>query len=84
VNLWLIGATVLICGLAPCLYVALRAPTLDALVAVQLATTVTAVALVLLAEGYHRSSYYVLPIVLTVLAFAGGLAVLRFLGERWL
>jgi multisubunit Na+/H+ antiporter MnhF subunit len=83
-NLWLIGATVLLAGLVPCLVVALRASLLDALVASELAATVTALALVLLAEGYHRPSYFVLPILLAVLAFVGGLVFIRFLGERWL
>jgi multicomponent Na+:H+ antiporter subunit F len=84
VNLWLIGATALLAGLGPCLLVALRAPLLDALIAAELAATVSTVALLLLAEGYHRSSYFTLPIVLAVLAFVGGLAFVRFLGERWL
>jgi multisubunit Na+/H+ antiporter MnhF subunit len=84
VNLWLIGATALLVGLAPCLLVALRASLLDALIAAELAGTVTTVALVLLAEGYHRTSYFTLPIVLAVLTFVGGLAFVRFLGERWL
>ena len=63
-NLWLIGATALLAGLGPCLLVALRAPLLDALVAAELAGTVTTIALVLLTEGYHRSSYFTLPIAL--------------------
>ena len=83
-NLWLIGATALLAGLGPCLLVALRAPLLDALVAAELAGTVTTIALVLLAEGYHRSSYFTLPIALAVLTFVGGLAFVRFLGGRWL
>ncbi len=83
-NLWLIGATALLAGLVPCLVVALRASLLDALVATELAASVAALALVLLAEGYHRPSYFVLPIVLPVVSFVGGLAFVRFLGERWL
>lgn len=83
-NLWLIGATALLAGLGPCLVVALREPLLDALVAAELGATVTTLVLVLLAERYGRSSYFVLPIALAVLAFVGGLVFLRFLGERWL
>jgi multisubunit Na+/H+ antiporter MnhF subunit len=80
----LLAAAVLLAGLVPCLVVALRATLLDALVATELAASVAALALVLLAEGYHRPSYFVLPIVLPVVTFVGGLAFVRFLGERWL
>jgi multisubunit Na+/H+ antiporter MnhF subunit len=82
VNVWLIGATVLACGLLPCLYVCLRAPILDAIVALETASAVAALVLLLLAEGFHRSSYFTLPIVLAALGFVGALVFVRFLGER--
>lgn len=81
-NVWLIGATVLACGLLPCLYVCLRAPILDAIVALETASAVAALVLLLLAEGFRRPSYFALPIVLAALAFAGALVFVRFLGER--
>ena len=40
--------------------------------------------LLLLAEGFHRSSYFELPVVLAALSFVGTLVFIRFLGERWL
>jgi multisubunit Na+/H+ antiporter MnhF subunit len=82
VNVWLIGATVLACGLAPCLYVCLRAPVLDAIVALETAGAVAALVLLLLAEGFHRSSYFTLPIVLAALGFVGALVFVRFLADR--
>jgi multisubunit Na+/H+ antiporter MnhF subunit len=45
---------------------------------------VLTIVLLLLAEGFHRSSYFTLPLVLAGLSFVGTLAFIRFLGERWL
>jgi len=84
VNVWLIGASVLACGLLPCLYVCLREPLLDALVGLELAAAIAALVLLLLAEGFHRSSYFTLPIVLAALAFVGTMVFIRFLGEKLL
>ena len=83
-NLWLTGATVLLVGVLPCGFVLLRGRPLEALVALQLGSTVMTVVLLLLAEGFHRSSYFTLPLVLAGLSFVGTLAFVRFLGERWL
>jgi multisubunit Na+/H+ antiporter MnhF subunit len=84
VNTWLVAATVLLCGLLPCGWVLLRGDVLDALVALELASTLATVVLVLLAEGFHRSSYFTLPLVLAGLGFVGSLIFVRFLGDRWL
>jgi multisubunit Na+/H+ antiporter MnhF subunit len=84
VNVWLISATALLAGLLPCGWVLARARVADALVALELGSTVVTVVLVLLAEGFHRSSYFSLPIVLAALTFVGTLVFIRFLGDRWL
>ena len=81
-NVWLIGATVLLAALLPCGVVLLREPILDALVALELVTTLATVALLLLAEGYHRSSYFAVPIVLAFLNVVGALIFVRFLADR--
>lgn len=83
-NVWLIAATALLAGLLPCGWVLMRARLADGLVALELASTVVALILVLLAEGFHRSSYFTLPIVLAALTFVGTLVFIRFLGDRWL
>ena len=83
-NVWLLAATVLLAGLVPCGWVLLRARLLDALVAFELTSTLVTVVLVLLAEGFHRSSYFVVPLVLAALSFVGALVFVRFLGDRWL
>jgi multisubunit Na+/H+ antiporter MnhF subunit len=81
-NVWLIGATVLLGALVPCGVVILRAQVLDALVALTLAGTVTALALLLIAEGFHRNSYYTLPLVLAFTNFVGVMIFVRFFGHR--
>ena len=83
-NTWLIAATVLLAGLLPCGWVLLRGRLTDAVVALELGSTIVTVVLVLLAEGFHRSSYFVLPLALAAMAFVGTLVFIRFLGERWL
>ena len=83
-NVWLIAATVLLAGLLPCGWVLLRARLTDALVALELGATVVTLVLLLLAEGFHRSSYFELPVVLAALSFVGTLVFIRFLGDRWL
>ena len=81
-NVWLIAATVLLAGLIPCGWLILRAQLVDALVALELGSTLVTVVLLLLAEGFHRSSYFTLPLVLAAMAFVGTLVFIRFLGER--
>ena len=81
-NVWLIGATILLAALLPCGIVLIRAPILDALVALELVTTLATVALLLLAEGYHRSSYFGVPIVPAFLNFIGALIFVRFLSDQ--
>jgi multicomponent Na+:H+ antiporter subunit F len=83
-NVWLIGATALLAGLGPCGWVVLRGRLTEAIVGLELASTIVTVVLVLLAEGFHRSSYFTLPLVLAALSFVGTLVFIRFLGDRWL
>ena len=81
-NVWLIGATVLIGALVPCGIVLLRAALLDALVALTLTGTVAALALLLIAEGFHRNSYFTLPLVLAFTNFVGVMIFVRFQADR--
>ena len=83
-NVWLIAATVLLAGLLPCGWVLLRGRTTETLVALELGSTTVTLVLLLLAEGFHRSSYFELPVVLASLSFVGTLVFIRFLGNRWL
>ena len=81
-NAWLIGATVLVIGLVPCAVVMLRGSVVEALVGLQMAGVLQTIVLLLLAEGFHRSPFFDLALVLALLALAGGLGFARML-ERW-
>ena len=81
-NVWLWGATALLLGIVPCGWISLRASRVDALVGLELAGTVTTLALVLLAEGFHRASYMTVPLALVFLTGVGALIVARFLGRH--
>jgi multisubunit Na+/H+ antiporter MnhF subunit len=78
VNFWLIGATILLVAVAPCGYVVLRRNALEALVGLELVSTIIVLVLLLIAEGYHRNSYYTLPLVLAFTNLAGALVFVRF------
>jgi multisubunit Na+/H+ antiporter MnhF subunit len=82
VNIWLIGATILLLAVVPCGVVVVRGDILQALVAVELAGTVMAMVLLLISEGYHRNSYYTLPLVLAFTNFVAALIFVRFLADR--
>ena len=81
-NVWLWGATALLVGLVPCGWIAMRETRMDALVALELAGTITTLALVLLAQGFERASYYTVPVALAFLSFVGALLLTRFLGRH--
>jgi multisubunit Na+/H+ antiporter MnhF subunit len=81
-NEWLIAATVLLVGLAPCLWVAMRGSIMSALAALELASTITTLVLVLIAQGFRRDPFMDLAVVSSILSFAGALTFARFL-ERW-
>lgn len=81
-NEWLVAATALIVGLAPCLALCMAGKPVDGLVALELAGVITTVALLLIAEGFHRQSFVDLAIVFAVLNFAGGLAFARMMERR--
>ena len=82
-NYWLWSALALGVALLPCLYVAAAKPAEDRLVAMEFASAIVTLDLVLLAEGFHRPSFYDLPLTLALLSFGGGMVFARFL-QRWL
>jgi multicomponent Na+:H+ antiporter subunit F len=82
VNEWLVAALALLAGLMPCAIVALRGEPTDRLVGLEMAGTIDALVLVVLAVGFRRSIYLDLGLALALLTFAGGLVFARFL-ERW-
>jgi multisubunit Na+/H+ antiporter MnhF subunit len=82
VSIWFAAAAALMLTLVPCLWVCLRHSILSALIAFELASTITTLALVVLAQGVRRDPFMDLALVSAVLSFAGALAFVRFL-ERW-
>jgi len=82
-NPWLVSATVLLFTLVPAALVAFRGSAMDRIVGLQMAATVTALILMLLAEGFHRVPFYDIALASALLSFGGGLVFVRFL-ERWL
>ena len=76
---WLISAGVLMIGMVLCGLAAWRRPTFEALVALELAGTLSTVTLVCLTVGFQQPSYANVPIVAAVLNWVGCLVYIRFL-----
>jgi multisubunit Na+/H+ antiporter MnhF subunit len=83
VNAFLVAATVLLAGLLPLGFFTVRRRPIDGLVALELGGAIVVLALLCLAEGFQRSSYYTVPVVAAFTTWTGGLVFARFLG-RWL
>ena len=81
-NVWLIATTVLLTGLIPCLWVAMRGSIISALAALELASTITTLALLMIAQGLRRDPFVDLALVSAILSVTGALTFVRFL-ERW-
>ncbi|WP_052432908.1 monovalent cation/H+ antiporter complex subunit F [Streptacidiphilus carbonis] len=83
-NAWLVAAAVLIPGgLAPCVWAACRGPAVRRLVGANLASVLTCVLFLLLAQGFGRSSSYTdLALVLAVLGPVGTLVFTRLLAPE--
>jgi multicomponent Na+:H+ antiporter subunit F len=82
VNAFLWTGTALVALELPLFVFTARARRLDALVALQAAGSIFTLALVLLAQGFHRTSYTVLGLVAAVLTFAGSMVFVRFFEQE--
>ena len=82
-NAFTIAAACLIALLAPLGVLAARRRPIDGLIALELGSTLSILAIVCLAEGLHRSFEFGVGIAGVVSAWIGGLVYARFLG-RWL
>jgi multisubunit Na+/H+ antiporter MnhF subunit len=78
-NEWEIAAVVLLAAIVPCVGVCVLASASDALVALELAGTLTATALMVLCEGFHRQPFVDLALVLVLLSLVGALAFARMM-----
>jgi multisubunit Na+/H+ antiporter MnhF subunit len=82
VNAFLIAALSLLAGLLPLGAVAVLRRPVDGLVALEAAGAIVVLALLCVAEGFHRSAYYDVAVVAATTSWIGGLVFARFLG-RW-
>jgi multisubunit Na+/H+ antiporter MnhF subunit len=80
-NAFLVAATVLLAMLALPGIVMLRGRIIDAVVALELVSTTVVLALLCLCEGFHRSTYFNLPIIAAVATWVGSLVFVRFVGR---
>jgi multisubunit Na+/H+ antiporter MnhF subunit len=76
---WQLAALVLLAGLVPCLIVATRCGLRDALAALELAGTLTATALMILAQAYARQPFLDLALVLALTTNLGALVFARMM-----
>jgi multisubunit Na+/H+ antiporter MnhF subunit len=81
VNAYLAAAAVLVAAIGPCVLVCLLAAPLDGLVALELAGALTTLALLCLAEGVHRGTYFGVALVCALVTWVGGLVIARFLAR---
>jgi multicomponent Na+:H+ antiporter subunit F len=78
-----LALVLLVGGFGSCLLAVLRRDPVRRLVVLELASALVVLVLLLLAAGYHRSTYVDVALVFAVVSFAGSLVYARFL-ERWL
>lgn len=81
-NVFLWAGTGLVALELPLLVFAFVAPRVDALVALVAASSIFTLALVLLAQGFERTSYTVLGLIAAVLTFAGTMVFVRFFEQE--
>jgi multicomponent Na+:H+ antiporter subunit F len=82
-NIWLWAAAGILLSLVPCGIVCYRGTVGDRLVGLEMASALVTIELLLLAEGFNRSSFFDLPLTLAFLSFGGGMVFARFV-QRWL
>ena len=82
-NAWLVAAGGTALSLIPCAFVCLRGGPIDRLVGLEMTAVCNSLVLLLLAEGFQRTTFYDVALSLSLLSFGGGLVFARFL-ERWL
>lgn len=78
-NEWEIAAAALGAAVVPCLGVCFLTGAMSALVAFELAGTLTASALMLLSEGLHRQPFVDLGLLLALLSVIGAMAFARLM-----
>jgi multisubunit Na+/H+ antiporter MnhF subunit len=78
-NEWEIAAAVIAAAILPCLGVCLLTDAVSALVALELAGTLLATALMALCEGFHRQPFIDLALLFALLSMLGSFAFARLM-----
>jgi multisubunit Na+/H+ antiporter MnhF subunit len=82
VNAFTIAALALLLGFVPLVVVCLRETELDGVVALELAGALAALVFLCLGEGFHRSSYFTVPVVAAALSWVSGMVFVRFFARN--
>jgi multicomponent Na+:H+ antiporter subunit F len=82
-NAWMWAAAGILVALIPCGIVCYRGKLEDRLIGLEMAGALVTIELLLLAEGYGRSSFFDIALTLAFLSFGGGMVFARFV-QRWL
>lgn len=82
-NPWLWAAGILLLALIGPLIVTFRGKPTDRLVGLEFASVIITIDMLLFVEGFHRATFYDLPLTLAFLSFGGGMVFARFY-QRWL
>ena len=81
-SVWLVAAVVLVLAWLPCLAVCLLASEFDALVAVELGSTLLTTALMLLSIAFRRQPFIDLALAFVLISIVGSLAFARMMEEQ--
>lgn len=82
-NAFVLAAIGMLVAVVPCLIVVWRGQTMEAVVGYEAISMLVLLSLILLPEGFRRSSEFELPMLLAILLLGSGLVFARFF-ERWL
>jgi multisubunit Na+/H+ antiporter MnhF subunit len=80
-NVWLVAAVVLVLAWLPCLAVCVLASEFDALVAVELGSTLLTSVLMLLSIAFKRQPFIDLALAFVLVSIVGSLAFARMMEE---
>jgi multisubunit Na+/H+ antiporter MnhF subunit len=83
VNIWLLAVALLQAGILLCGVVCVRSNLLRSVVAMEMASAIAVLSVVLLAEAVGRPAWFDLALALGLLSFPSSMVFLIFL-ERWL
>ena len=81
-SVWLLAAVVLVSAWMPCLFVCLLASELDALVAVELGSTLLTSVLMLLSLAFKRQPFIDLALAFVLVSIVGSLAFARMMEQE--